>query len=326
MPNFFFLSMEIILHCPPAEKIAHRCLNEKCTLQLLLAWALVVQPCTKLQAKAPLGQQGISRLMWESQAGDGLNTMEMSTRYFWTQASRGAVAAHWAGGLNLRRVRRWSSKGAAQGCFSCKQKPARPFCAGSLQTGTPWGFPFVLVMALTSCPAPLWCWGKFPAPLCSLRTCSSMAYLTHWSKFMDLLLFSTQRGESVIGQACALCWPGMQSVCGVITFLACLAFFIQASFWNMHLQILLSPGNLINMMDGCQNSSGPLKLICEVYYIMSGPPAPQVVSLLVQNSYFILSFCSSWRGAGRSIQSIWWRKRGLSSQLKGTQTPLLLGL
>lgn len=47
------------------------------------------------------------------------------------------------------QVRREVAESPAQGCFSHKQEPA-----GSKRA--PYGFPFVLVVALTSWSAPLW--------------------------------------------------------------------------------------------------------------------------------------------------------------------------
>lgn len=51
--------MEILFHCPPAEKIALRSLEEKCNIAAAVGRALVFQPCTKLEGRTPQGQQAL---------------------------------------------------------------------------------------------------------------------------------------------------------------------------------------------------------------------------------------------------------------------------
>lgn len=76
--------MEILFHCPPAEKIALGSLEEKCNIAAAVGQALLFQPCTKLEGKAPQGQQalmGVWGAVWENQTANGLN-MEKPTRDF----------------------------------------------------------------------------------------------------------------------------------------------------------------------------------------------------------------------------------------------------
>lgn len=49
-------------------------------------------------------------------------------------------------------------------------------------------------------------------------------------------------------------------------------------FWSVPLHIL-SPGNLVSIRCSCWNSSGPLKLVCQEYWIMSCPAAPYTICL-----------------------------------------------
>lgn len=97
-------------------------------------------------------------------------------------------------------VRREVAESLAQSCFSQKQDPA-----GSKQA--PYGFLFVLVVALTSCPASLWYWGKLSAASpCFLHItfCSSLVYLLSLMKVNFSAYTPWWWGDPVWARLCSL--------------------------------------------------------------------------------------------------------------------------
>lgn len=133
-------------------------------------------------------------------------------------------------GTVSEEVRREVAESLAQSCFSQKQDPA-----GSKQA--PYGFLFVLVVALTSCPASLWYWGKLSAASpCFLHItfCSSLVYLLSLMKVNFSAYTPWWWGDPVLGQGCALWSLWLYLDVMLATSLACQAFFTHQSFWNTH--------------------------------------------------------------------------------------------